>query len=254
MGSSLAGSKATLVCIIDGHQGLRRAVGLVWPGAAVQRCCVHKLRNLERKAPKHALAELRDFHRIVYAAGLEAARAAWTAFERKWAKRLTDRDWQYRAEGLANGIFEKDEDGARKTRVVDEACIFLNRPGFSAGAGCALHVLAERVGAHPLESKPDVCWQLPIRRTYRWVQRPDDTKYLEVTIGEYDRRGWGPGGHDFVWWCTGATEAHIGRESVYRSYAPELTALMGPKAYDELLRLCEDYEASTIRLAPHPAD
>jgi hypothetical protein len=173
---------------------------------------------------------------------------------RKWAKRLTDRDWQYRAEGLANGFFEKDEDGARKTRVVDEACIFLNRPGFSAGAGCALHVLAERLGAHPLESKPDVCWQLPIRRTYRWVERPDDTKYLEVTIGEYDRRGWGPGGHDFVWWCTGATEAHIGREPVYRSYAPELTALMGAKAYDELLRLCEDYEASTIRLAPHPAD
>jgi hypothetical protein len=29
---------------------------------------VHKLRNLERKAPKHAVAEIRaDFHRIVYA-------------------------------------------------------------------------------------------------------------------------------------------------------------------------------------------
>ena len=76
---------------------------------------------------------------------------------RKWAKRLTDRDWQYRAEGLAQGIFEKDEDGARKTRVVDDACIFLNRPGFSAGAGCALHVLAERVGATvALSLDPDV--------------------------------------------------------------------------------------------------
>jgi transposase-like protein len=54
----------------------------------VQRCCVHKLRNLERKAPKHALAEIRDdFHRIVYAASLEAARGAWTAFERSWGKR-----------------------------------------------------------------------------------------------------------------------------------------------------------------------
>jgi putative transposase len=46
------------------------------------------LRNLERKTPKHALAEVRDdFHRIVYAASGEAARAAVTAFERKWAKR-----------------------------------------------------------------------------------------------------------------------------------------------------------------------
>jgi len=50
-------------CVIDGHPGLRKAVGLVWPPALVQRCCVHKLRNLERKAPKHALAEIRaDFH------------------------------------------------------------------------------------------------------------------------------------------------------------------------------------------------
>lgn len=82
------GLKAPLLCVIDGHAGLRRAVGLVWPGAAVQRCCVHKLRNLERKAPKHVLAELRDdFHRIVYAPGLEAARAAWTTFERTWGQR-----------------------------------------------------------------------------------------------------------------------------------------------------------------------
>jgi putative transposase len=49
---------------------------------------VHKLRNLERKAPKHALAEIRDdFHRIVYAANAEAARAAYVTFERTWAKR-----------------------------------------------------------------------------------------------------------------------------------------------------------------------
>jgi transposase-like protein len=48
-----------MLCIVDGHAGLRRAVGLVWPRAAVQRCCVHKLRNLERKAPNHALAEIR---------------------------------------------------------------------------------------------------------------------------------------------------------------------------------------------------
>jgi transposase-like protein len=80
--------RAPVLCISDGNAGLRRAVGLVWPGAAVQRCCVHKLRNLERKAPKHALADIRDdFHRIVYAANGDAARAAYAAFERSWAKR-----------------------------------------------------------------------------------------------------------------------------------------------------------------------
>jgi len=82
------GLRAPVLTIIDGNAGLRRAVGEVWPRAAVQRCCVHKLRNLERKAPKHALAEIRDdFHRIVYAANADAARPAYTAFERTWAKR-----------------------------------------------------------------------------------------------------------------------------------------------------------------------
>ena len=82
------GLRAPVLAIIDGNAGLRRAVGLVWPRAAVQRCCVHKLRNLARKAPKHALAEIRDgFHRIVYAANADAARTAYTAFERTWARR-----------------------------------------------------------------------------------------------------------------------------------------------------------------------
>jgi putative transposase len=82
------GLRAPVLCIIDGNAGLRRAIGLVWPRAAVQRCCVHKLRNLERKAPKHVLAEIRDdFHRIVYAANVDAARAAYAVFERAWAKR-----------------------------------------------------------------------------------------------------------------------------------------------------------------------
>jgi putative transposase len=82
------GLRAPVLAIIDGNAGLRRAVGLAWTKIAIQRCCVHKLRNLARKAPKHALAEIRDdFHRIVYAANADAARAAYAAFERTWAKR-----------------------------------------------------------------------------------------------------------------------------------------------------------------------
>jgi transposase-like protein len=54
------GLRAPVLAIIDGNAGLRRAVGLVWPRAAIQRCCVHKLRNLKRKAPKHVLTEIRD--------------------------------------------------------------------------------------------------------------------------------------------------------------------------------------------------
>jgi transposase-like protein len=77
--------RAPMLCVIDGHPGLRRAVQLVWPKAEVQRCAVHKLRNMQRKAPKHALEEIADdFHEIVYAKDGKAAEDARQAFRRKW--------------------------------------------------------------------------------------------------------------------------------------------------------------------------
>ena len=153
----------------------------------------------------------------------------------------------------------EEEDDTRKTKVVDGACIFLNRPGFPAGAGCALHQHAVLTGSPPHEAKPDVCWQLPIRRSYRTVEQPDDTSYLEVTIAEYDRRGWGPGGHDLDWYCSSNTEAHVGAEPVYRSNRAELTALMGEAAYAALVVRCEAHldtvkrARSAGRPAAHPA-
>jgi hypothetical protein len=170
---------------------------------------------------------------------------------KKFARALTADEWQFRKEGLANGVSEV-EDGARKTRKYKGACIFLNRPGFAAGSGCALHLHALKTGLHPLETKPDVCWQLPVRRTYDRVTRPDNTEVLVTSIGEYDRRGWGEGGHDLTWWCTGATEAHVATEPLYLTYGPELVDLMGRPAYDVLVELCE--EALKSRVAVHPAD
>ncbi|MCI0549297.1 MAG: transposase, partial [Candidatus Rokubacteria bacterium] len=62
--------------------------GVAGPATVPRHCPTLQLRNLERKAPKLALAELReDFQRIVYAGSAEAARTAYTAFERKWDKR-----------------------------------------------------------------------------------------------------------------------------------------------------------------------
>jgi hypothetical protein len=68
---------------------------------------------------------------------------------------------------------------------------------------------------------------------------PDESSYLEVTVTEYDRRGWGPGGHDLDWYCSGNPAAHIGKEPVYRSSSAELRELMGAAAYDELVVRCE---------------
>ena len=74
--------------VIDGGKGLRGAVTECWPTVAVQRCTVHKLRNLEAHAPKRLHEELReDYHDIVYAEDEQAARRAWLKFTSKWKKR-----------------------------------------------------------------------------------------------------------------------------------------------------------------------
>jgi hypothetical protein len=170
---------------------------------------------------------------------------------------LTDEDWQLAPTGRAAWTEQDGDDAeegvrARRTRVVDGACVFLNRPGHPGGSGCALHAMALRTGVHPLTTKPDVCWQLPVRREQENVERPDGTTVLMTTIGEFDRRGWGSGGHDLHWWCTGSPAAHVAHEPLVATYAPELTALLGAAAYAELRRLTE-LRLDQGLIAPHPA-
>jgi hypothetical protein len=171
---------------------------------------------------------------------------------------LDDDDWQLAPVGRGawteEDAADDAEDGVRslRTRLVDGACVFLNRPGFPGGGGCALHRMAVREGLHPLTTKPDVCWQLPVRREQEHVDRPDGTRVLQSTVGEFDRRGWGSGGHDLHWWCTGAPAAHVSPEPLVETYAAELTALLGAGAYAELRRLAE-LRLDQGLVAPHPA-
>ncbi len=173
---------------------------------------------------------------------------------RRSAAELTPETWQYHKKGRKGVVTTDELDGkpARRTRTVDGACIFLNRPGFPGGEGCALHALALRTDRHPLQTKPDVCWQLPIRRAQDWATRPDGSQVLVSTVTEFDRRAWGEGGHDLHWWCTSSPEAHVARERLYQSYAPELSELIGAPAYAELARLCAA-RARRGLVAPHPA-
>jgi hypothetical protein len=170
-------------------------------------------------------------------------------------KKLSPATWQHYRQGFKNWteLDELDDKPARRTAKRKGAgCVFQNDPDFAGGGGCALHGQALRDGVHPLEYKPDVCWQLPIRRAQEEVTRPDETKILLEVIGEFDRRAWGSGGHELHWWCTSSPEAHGGSEPVYVTYAPELTALLGEKAYAELARLCKEREARGL-VAVHPA-
>jgi putative transposase len=81
------GLQAPLLAIVDGNAGLRSALAKNWPSTLVQRCTVHKLRNLESHAPRHAIEEIKsDYHKIVYAESLEQANKAQRDFVLKWKK------------------------------------------------------------------------------------------------------------------------------------------------------------------------
>ena len=160
---------------------------------------------------------------------------------KKWVAKLTDNDWQFRSIGLKKGWTEK-EDGADKTKVVDGACIFLSRPGFSGGDGCAFHKLASRIDEQPADLKPEVCWQLPIRRDYERRKFEDKSEQLVVLITEYDRRSWGEGGVELNWYCSSNPEAHTAAEPVYITERYTLIKLMNEKAYQLLVQHCKAHE------------
>jgi hypothetical protein len=86
------------------------------------------------------------------------------------ADTLDPERFEHHGTARRDGVF--GDPTRRTTRVVDGACIFLNRPGFAGGAGCALHLAAVEAGDSPIDYKPTVCWQLPIRVDWEDGGRP----------------------------------------------------------------------------------
>ncbi len=144
------------------------------------------------------------------------------------AAMIDSRRFQYHAEAERAGIFS--DESATNTRVVDGACIFLNRPGFAGGAGCALHLEAVTNSESPTEWKPSVCWQLPIK--IDWTLSADGTE--TATLRQWARKDWGSGGSTMAWICTDEPESYVGTNPVIDSLSEELQALMGPKLYREV--------------------
>jgi hypothetical protein len=164
------------------------------------------------------------------------------------AKSLSVDQWQFFEQGRRAGVARRSAGKVAVTRTVKGACIFLNRPGFAGGPGCALHRAALERGVHPMELKPDVCWQLPLRR--------EDTVNADgsvtSTVGQWERAHWGAGGQEFAWWCTEAPEAFTGDQPVWRQMHEELVAMVGKDVFALLAPYLEARESSCPAL-PHPA-
>jgi len=71
--------------IVDGAPGLDKAIASVWDGVPVQRCTVHKHRNLFAHAPERLHDEITaDYNDMIYATTPEEIEARRKAFVRKW--------------------------------------------------------------------------------------------------------------------------------------------------------------------------
>jgi transposase-like protein len=71
--------------MVDGAPGLDKAIAAVWEGVSVQRCTVHKHRNLLSHAPERLHEEItNDYNDMIYAATPEEIATRRKAFLRKW--------------------------------------------------------------------------------------------------------------------------------------------------------------------------
>ena len=74
--------------IVDGGKGLEAALASLWDDVPVQRCTVHKERNLLAHAPKHLHEEVKaEFNDMVHAKTAAAVQAKRKAFLAKWKLR-----------------------------------------------------------------------------------------------------------------------------------------------------------------------
>ena len=140
-------------------------------------------------------------------------------------------------------------DGDLGTRIVEDACIFLNRPGFPAGAGCALHLAAlgrERATSSSNRRCAGSC------RSGARTTSPDGR--VTSVVRQWDRRHWGKGGEDFHWWCTEDPAAFVGRDPVYVEMQRELETMAGRKVYKLLAGYLDGRRArdGSVTPLPHP--
>ena len=95
------GLKAPELLIVDGGKGLEAALASLWSDIPVQRCTVHKERNLLAHAPKELHDEIKaDFTDMMYAENAGEVSKRRKAFLAKW---------RLRCRGVADSLEEAGE-------------------------------------------------------------------------------------------------------------------------------------------------
>ena len=141
--------------VVDGAPGLEKALAALWPDVAVQRCTVHKHRNLLAPAPERLHEEIsNDYRDMIYAATRGEVETWRKAFIRKWRlkcravadsleeagdKLFTFTRFppnQWKSVRTSNAIERLHEEFKRRIKTSDRAALRRNRRHAVLGAAC----------------------------------------------------------------------------------------------------------------------
>ena len=119
--------------IVDGAPGLERAIVVVWDGVPVQRCKVHKHRNLLVHAPERLHEEIgADYTDMIYAATPEEIETRCKAFVRKWRLKhrpVADSFVRKTVIGYSPSLnCHRANGGARERRTRSNGCMRSSKP------------------------------------------------------------------------------------------------------------------------------
>ena len=152
---------------------------------------------------------------------------------------LTLEDADHLVQIRDRGWYSTKQGAPFKTRKIGGACIFANREGGPTGKpGCAFHHLALRTGRHPADTKPEICWSVPLNFSDEDAVEPGGRETTIVSAFTAD--AWG--GH-LDWWCIDTPDAYTATEPVYQTFELELRKGMGDPGYDRMVELLRDIPA-----------
>jgi len=160
------GLKTPELVIVDGAPGLDAALAVLWSDVAIQRCTVHKHRNLLAHAPERLHEEIsNDYKDMIYADTKQEIATKRTAFIRKWRLKCKavaasleeagDKLFiftrfpksQWKSIRTSNAIERLHEEFKRRIKDADRAALCGNRGHVVLGS-------ASRSASHPLAAAP----------------------------------------------------------------------------------------------------
>ena len=163
---------------------------------------------------------------------------------------LTEEDCDNIERIRSRGWYQASKTGRPyKTRKLGNGCIFVNHSTGPAGKpGCSFHHLAARLGVHPSETKPFICWTLPLNLSDEEPVEPNGRSTRLVTAFTADAWAGGDDADDpegrahMGYWCVDTPDAYRGARPVYQSMEIELRKGMGDASYERMVELLEEIE------------